>query len=98
MSYTVTEPARADLAGLLDAVAADQGLDTADRLEEAFVRAFRRVAEFPHIGHARKDLTSRSLRFWQVRRWMVVYQPSDPVLIVRVLHGARDVATLLDEG
>lgn len=63
-------------------------------LEDAFVL----LASRPGIGHAREDLTERPLRFWSVYSYLVVYDPaSDPVTIITVLHGARDVAQILKE-
>ncbi len=44
----------------------------------------------------REDLTDEPLRFWPVRRYLIVYRPdSDPLEIVRVLSAYRDVKKLL---
>ena len=52
----------------------------------------------PGIGHAREDLTDRPLKFWSVHSYQVVYDPDgDPMTIVAVLHGARNVAQILKE-
>jgi toxin ParE1/3/4 len=52
----------------------------------------------PALGHAREDLTDRPLKFWSVYSYLVVYDPAgDPLTIVAVLHGARDVAQILKE-
>jgi toxin ParE1/3/4 len=57
--------------------------------------AFRMVGEAPGIGHLRRDLTARPLRFWPVYSYLVVYDPAtEPVRIVRIVHGARDVPLL----
>ena len=48
------------------------------------------------MGHTRDDLTSRPVRYWAVRSYMVVYKPDGrPLEIVRVVHGARDLPRLL---
>ena len=58
--------------------------------------AFQRLAENPGIGHSRADLTSRPVRLWPVRSYLVVYRPgTKPLEIVTVLHGARDVKRIL---
>jgi plasmid stabilization system protein ParE len=50
------------------------------------------------LAHAREDLTDRPLKFWTVYSYLVVYDPAgDPLTIVAVLHGARDVAQILKE-
>lgn len=50
----------------------------------------------PAIGHLREDLTDEPLRFWPVRRYLIVYRSdSDPLEIVRVLSAYRDVKKLL---
>lgn len=42
-------------------------------------------------GHSRPDLTSRPLRFWRVRDYLVAYAPDEsPLLLIAVLHGGRD--------
>ncbi len=51
----------------------------------------------PGMGHKREDLTQRNVLFWRVRSYLVVYRDSRPLRIVRVIHGKRDVRTLLDK-
>lgn len=50
----------------------------------------------------RKDLTALPLRFWTLpryRNYTIVYDPSSkPLQIIRVLHGARNIAVVLREG
>ncbi len=48
------------------------------------------------MGHLRQDLADEPLRFWAVYSYLIIYrEDSDPLEIVRVLHGARDVKSLL---
>lgn len=87
--------ARQDLLDIWDHVALDD-IDAADRLADQFENAMKRLARMPAIGHFRDDLADRSHRFWSVGSYLVVYRhESRPVEIVRVLHGARDVARLI---
>jgi plasmid stabilization system protein ParE len=60
-------------------------------------QAFQRLADMPGLGHRRNDLTKRDLRFWSVYSYLVIYRESDPLLIVAVLHGKRNVKRLLKE-
>lgn len=57
--------------------------------------AMRRIASTPGIGHLRKDLADEPLRFVAVWSYLIVYRLRSPVEIVRVVHGARDVARAL---
>lgn len=57
-----------------------------------------KLAGMPEMGHVREDLAQASLRFWPVYSYLIVYLPeSRPLQILRVLHGARDVRSLLEE-
>ena len=54
------------------------------------------LASTPGAGHQREDLTDDAVLFWPVFSYLVVYDPSKrPIEIARVLHGKRDVATIL---
>ena len=69
----------------------------ADRMTDRLERAFRLLGGFPRKGHSREDVkASGSLLFWPVGSYIVVYRPSPrPVLIIRVIHGARELDALL---
>ena len=56
------------------------------------------IGEHPRIGALKPQLASPPTRFFPVRGfpYVVVYTPDrDPPLIVRVLHGARDLLEVL---
>jgi plasmid stabilization system protein ParE len=56
------------------------------------------LAEHPGMGHRRLDLAGEELRFYRVFNYLAVYRDKvQPVQIVRVLHGARDVRRMLEE-
>ena len=94
--YRLTPEARADLHAIWEFIARDD-FDTAGRLVQRMEEAFRLLAEFPRKGHKRTDVrTSEPVLFWPVGSYVVVYRPEPgPVVIVRVLHGARDLDALL---
>jgi plasmid stabilization system protein ParE len=59
--------------------------------------AFRFLAANPEAGHRRTDLTDAPVKFWTVFSYLVVYDPAKrPTEVLNVLHGARDIASLLD--
>jgi len=73
-----------------------EGLETADRIVTEIFQAFYRLAEVPGTGHRRADLTSRSVLFYRIFSYLIVYQPgSVPLTILGVLHGKRSIARLL---
>jgi plasmid stabilization system protein ParE len=93
-AYRLTKRAEADIEAIADFIAADS-IDAAVKVIVALEDAFALLASRPSIGHARDDLTDRPLKFWSVYSYLVVYEPaSDPLIIVAVLHGARNVAQI----
>lgn len=67
-------------------------------LIEAVQAAAERIGNHPHIGVVRPDLTTAHHRFVTLAGYpyMVVYNPDrSPPVIVRVLHGARDIPFVL---
>jgi len=88
--YALTQAAEADLQGIAAYIALDDSA-LADRVLDALDESMRRLAEFPGIGHTRRDLDLEELRVWVTLSYLIVYVPkSRPLKIVRVLHGARD--------
>ena len=92
--FVLSDEARSDLFGVWVFVASGNPL-AADRLEQDIMRACALLARQPGIGHRRRDLCAdASVRFHTVRVWyLIVYEiGTAPLRIVRILHGARDVA------
>lgn len=74
------------------------GAIRAQYVAEHLHEAFRKLADRPGLGHRREDLTHSPVLFWAVWSYLVVYKPdSEPLEVVRVLHGARDLDAVLDE-
>ena len=94
-SYVLTPEAQAHI-NEIGAYIAQDSVDAALKVYDALEEAFGLLAEQPGLGHSRQDLTDRPLRFWTVYSYLVVYDPeSQPLAIIAVLHGARDVEKLL---
>ena len=68
-------------------------------MEADIFDACQRLAQKPNLGHFRRDLTDKPVRFFAVRgTYLVVYDPDTlPLEVLRVLHGARDVPTELEK-
>ncbi len=70
--------------------------DLADRMIGEIISDFHAVARNPGIGHLRSDLSDEPLRFWAVRKYLIIYRyEKTPIEVARVLHGARDVQSVL---
>jgi plasmid stabilization system protein ParE len=96
--YQFTPQAADDLFDIWSYIAEDN-LDAANRVEEAVYSACAFLTESPRAGRIREDLTALPGRFWLVqpfRNCWIVYEPeSKPLQIIRILHPARNIATML---
>lgn len=87
--YAFHPEAFADLDDIWEFIA-ERNIDAADKIIEEIHDALRKLVNFPHQGHRRSDLTSRPLRFLQVRDYLIAYAPEEsPLWVVAVLHGRR---------
>ena len=96
--YRLTPAARDDLFGIW-AYVAHHNPRAADKLEADVIAACEHLAAKPDLGHWRRDLTVKPVRFYTVRaHYLVVYDPAtEPLEILRFFHGARDVAAELED-
>ena len=79
---------------------ADQNKEAADRVEAEIVATCRRLAEYPLIGHPRRDITPQAVRFWTLRKYpnyVIIYRPeTKPLQVVAILQGKRDIKAILN--
>lgn len=95
MQYTLAPEVETDLLKIWLHVAEDDE-EAADRVTSALRAAFGKLAQLPGMEHRRQDLTTETLRFWPVYSYLIVYRPeTDPLEIVRVVSGYRDLSALL---
>lgn len=93
--FTLSPLARQDLNDIWDYIAQDD-LDAADRVINEIHEAILLISTMPGIGHSREDLTDKPLRFWPVRRYLIVYRPETELLeIIRVLSAYRNIHEVL---
>ena len=68
----------------------------ADRIESTIRERFRFLAGTPEAGHVRRDLTAANVKFFPVYSYLIVYRPeTNPLQIVSILHGRRDLERIL---
>ena len=93
--FVLTSRAEQDIGDIWDYIAGDS-IAAADRVLESINQALHRLAKNPGIGHFREDLADRRHRFWLVYSYLIVYRfEPRPLQVIRVLHAARDVQSIL---
>jgi len=93
--FKLSPEAAGDIQQIWEYIAADS-IKSARRVRLQISDACRKIALNPGIGHRREDLTDKPVLFWPVGSYLIIYNPvPKPVEIIRVLHGARDVPSLL---
>jgi plasmid stabilization system protein ParE len=78
---------------------AEDSVDAANRVESAILAACTSLSRHPLLGSKRIEITLLPVRFWTVTKFpnfIVVYRPdTQPLRIVTVLHGKRDIKNFL---
>jgi len=88
--FSLHPDAYADLEEIWEFIAADN-VAAADRVIGDVFEALRTLGDSPNIGHRRPDLTSKPVRVFRVRDYLVAYAPDEtPVWIVAIIHGRRN--------
>ena len=96
--FTLSAAAALDVDEIVEYVLEQSGPARAGRVADQLRHAFLHLSAHPRTGHVRADLTNAPVRLWPVWRYLVVYRPdARPLAMVRVLHGARDLAGLLKQ-
>jgi len=93
--------ARRDLDALWDYIGIEKDSPAAAfRLVETLYEKFELLAANPLMGQYREDLADliKDIRSFSVGNYVIYYQPApNGVRIGRVIHGARDVRTVLQD-
>ena len=91
MAHRLSQAAEADLDEIWLHVTEHSSAETADRLVDRLTGAFLMLARHPFAGRARDDLRA-GYRSFPMGNYLVRSRMRDrDVLILRVLHGHRDV-------
>jgi plasmid stabilization system protein ParE len=98
-AFRFTPDAVADRDDIWQFIASDNRA-AADRVEEAIFAACEALAANLFQDHVRPDLTKLPVRFWTLPsypNYIVVYRPeTNPLQILRVLHGKRNIKRILN--
>ncbi|HEY3329017.1 MAG TPA: type II toxin-antitoxin system RelE/ParE family toxin [Capsulimonadaceae bacterium] len=93
-----TSEAKIELAEIVTFLVEQAGVAVARKVIGSIKSGCAFLNQTPGAGHVREDLTDKAVRFWPIYSYLVVYDPiPQPIRILRVLHGSRDVATIVDE-
>jgi toxin ParE1/3/4 len=98
MAHRLAPRAETDLEDIWYYVAQESGsIETANRLIDTLTNRFSMLAGFPYVGRARDDDFCLGCRSVAVGEYVIVYCVEyEEVLILRVVHGRRDLEALFD--
>jgi toxin ParE1/3/4 len=93
--YRFSTEAKIDLHEIWEYIATDNP-EAADRWVARIRNAIDSLARNPHMGHAREDLTDRSILFWPVGAYLILYRILPrKIEILAVTQGGRDIPSFL---
>jgi toxin ParE1/3/4 len=96
MGHLRTPQADSDLDEIWYYVARESGsTEIADRLVDAITDRFFLLAKHPNMGRARDEDLRPALRSFPAGKYVIIYRiEEEDVLILRVLHGSRNIGAL----
>ncbi len=93
-----TAEARIDLAEITIFLVEEAGIAIARKVIRNIKAAGAFLNQTPGAGHILEDLTDKPVRFWHIPPYLLIYDPApQPITILRVLHGSRDVLSVITE-
>ena len=96
MPHVRSPQADSDLDDIWYYIATETGsADVADRVIDGIVQRFLLLAKYPRIGRTRDEIR-RGLRSFPVGEYVIFYRiEREDVIVLRVLHGKRDLDRIL---
>jgi len=73
----------------------EASIAVADMVEDAIFAGIAEVARLSMIGHRRADMRDKSLLFYYVYEYAIIFRRQPEVFVLRVIHGARDMPRVL---
>jgi toxin ParE1/3/4 len=99
MAHRLAAQAERDLDDIWYYVAKESGsIDIANRLIDTITERFYLLSSFPYIGRSREQVFGSGHRSLTVGEYAIVYcVENEDVLILRVVHGRRDLEALFGQ-
>jgi len=98
MDHRTAPEAEADLDSIWLYVVRDSSVEIANKLIDSITDQFSLLARYPHLGRARDEDFGAGSRSLAVGEYVVVYCiEAEDVLILRVVHGRRDLESLFGD-
>jgi len=94
IDYRLSKDALADLEEIRSYITKRDSEAAADNLEIQIFDAFDELARLPMIGHQRFDVKPDATLFHNVSEYVIQFQREPRVVILRVVHGARDMTKI----
>lgn len=97
MAHHFSPQAETDLEDIWYYIATESdGIHIADRVIDSITETLFLLAGHPHIGRRRDQDLRPGLRSFPVGKYVIIYRVEDnrDVLILRVMHGNRDIEAL----
>jgi toxin ParE1/3/4 len=97
MAHRLAPEVEAELDQIWYYIARESGsIEIADRLIDSITDRFLLLASHPYLGRRRDDDLRPGLRSLPFGMYVIVYRiENEDVLILHVMHGRRDIETLL---
>jgi plasmid stabilization system protein ParE len=96
-SYRLTRPALRDLEEIVTYLTREASAEVSERIEANLFDAFADLTRLRVLGHRRLDVRRKDLLFYVVDPYLIVFRREQHgnVMIIRVLHGRRNVESIL---
>jgi antitoxin ParD1/3/4 len=94
--YVLAPEAASDLVQIWRYIKKQSSVEIADHVESVILDKIVFLAGNSGAGHPRKNLTAEPVKFFPVYSYLIVYRTdTNPLQIVSILHGRRDVEQIL---
>ena len=97
--FKLTESATQDIEEIADYLSQQSGFDRAERFVRRLNDQFSKIAQFPHIGRSRNEISEGIRSFPVDNSYLILYISAGPsVEILRVVSSYRDLKQLFKSG
>ena len=94
----ITRHARTDLRQIWNYLAEYASFEVADNVIADIHAGIEQIERSPGVGHDRTDLTPLPVKFYLIHSYLIIYTQKPSLAVVRILHAARDIPSILSPG